>query len=152
MLYAVVQWLHVVASIAALGANFTYYVWLARAVAEPAALPFTLGTVRVIEQRLANPSYAVAGITGLLLMWIGPYSFTTPWVASSVALFAAVGAVGGALYGPNLQRQIALAAQGGGESAEYRALHRRGNRLGTLLIVLVLAIVYLMVAQPLLWG
>ena len=138
MLYAVVQWLHVVAAITALGANVTYFFWLTRAAGDTATLPFTLGTIRVLENYLANPSYGVAGVTGLVL--------------SSIVLYPAVGALGGRLYGPNLRRQIALAREGGGESGDYQALHGRGNRIGALIVVLVLIIIYLMMAQPLLWG
>ena len=125
--------------------------WFARARQAPDTLSFTLRTVKFLDDRIANPAYGVVAITGVLLVWIGPYSFATPWVLASMILFGIVGAVAGALYSPTLRRQIAL-VNAGTSSAEFQALSQKGTLLCVVLAALVLAIFYLMVAQPPLWG
>lgn len=146
------QWLHVVAAAVALGANATYGLWFARSRAAPESLAFTLRTVKFLDDRIANPSYGAVAVTGALMIWIGPYKFTTPWVLASIVLFLVVAGLASAVFTPDLRRQIALLDAAGAGSAEYGALARRGRTVGGILAVLVLAIFYLMVAQPTLWG
>ncbi len=152
MLYPILVWLHVVAAAVALGTNVTYGVWFARSRGNAAMLTFTLATVKLLDDRIANPAYGAVAVTGVLLVWIGPYSFTTPWVLSSIVLFIAVGAIGFLMYTPILRRQVDLATAGQAATAEFQRLSARGAVLGPLLGVLVVAIVFLMVVQPALWG
>ena len=46
MLYLLLKWVHVLAAVAAVGANLTYGIWLNRASREPPALPFTLRGIK----------------------------------------------------------------------------------------------------------
>lgn len=152
MLYPILVWLHVVAAAIAVGANVTYGVWLARVRTHPGALPFTLATVKFIDDRIANPAYVFVAITGVVLVWLGPLSFTTPWVLASIVLFLAVAAIGFLMYTPTLKAQVALAEARRHDTAEFAALSRTGRILGPLIGVLVVAILFLMVVQPPLWG
>ena len=152
MLYLAVLWLHIVGGIVALGSNVTYFFVLNCGLRDPARVLFAVSTVRVIDSRLATPAYGVTAVSGLVPVWQGPWSFTTPWVISAIVIFAAVAVIAARVYTPVLKRQLALAEEGNGETDEYQTLHRRGSRAGVQLVVLVLAIVWLMVAKPVLWG
>lgn len=152
MLYLLVLWLHVVAAAIAVGANVTYGVWFGRVRSAPAALPFTLATVKFVDDRLANPAYGAVAVTGVLLVWLGQYTFTTPWVLASTVLFAAVGVLAFFVFTPALRRQVELAEAWQAHTPEFQALAKRGAVVGPLLGVLVAAILFLMVVQPRLWG
>ncbi len=152
MLYLILVWLHVVAAAIAVGTNVTYGVWMARVRKAPAALPFTLATVKVLDDRMANPAYGIVGLTGVLLVWLGPFGFATPWIAASTALFVIVGGLAFFVYTPTLRAQVELAVTGRTNTPEFTALSKRGAMLGPILGVLVVAILFLMVVKPALWG
>lgn len=152
MVYELTKWIHILAAITALGANFTYAVWIRRASNRPEVLPFTLKTVKLIDGRLANPAYAVLLISGLLMTWLADFPLSTPWLLSSLILYAAIALLGIFVYAPTFRRQIALAEQIGADSEEYRQAERRGNLLGIALVILTISIVFLMVVKPPLWG
>jgi uncharacterized membrane protein len=152
MLYGTVKWLHILAAIVALGANITYGVWMAGVARNPAALSFTLRTIKWIDDRLANPAYAVSLITGLLLVWIGPYGLLEPWLVVVLVLYTSILLLGIFGYSPTLRRQIALAENPGPASAEYAAVARRSTLLGIALVLIVVVIEFMMTAKPQLWG
>jgi len=152
MLYLILKWLHVLSAIVAVGANVTYGIWIARASANQAALPFTLRGIKLIDDRVANPAYGLLLITGLLMVFTASLSLTTPWLLTALVLYVIVLLVGLLGYTPTLKRQIAALDAEGFSSAAYQALARRGTLLGIVLAVLVVAIVFLMVVKPGLWG
>jgi len=86
-LYLFLRFLHVLAAIVAVGTNATYGLLLARAHREQQHLRHVRESVRALDRNVANPAYAVLLITGLLMVWIGPLSITTPWLLSSLVLF-----------------------------------------------------------------
>lgn len=152
MLYLLLKWLHVLAAIVAVGANITYGIWLVRASRQPDALPFTLRGIKVIDDRLANPAYGLLLVTGLVMVFTGRLSLTTPWLLAALVLFVLVGLIGLLGFTPSLNRQIRLLDSEGPDSPGYRAAARQGIVLGVILVVLVMVIVYLMVMKPGLWG
>ena len=152
MLYLLLKWLHVLAAIGAVGSNITYGIWLTRASRQPEALPFTLRGVKLIDDRIANPAYGLLLVTGLLMAYVGRVPLTTPWLLSALVLYVAVVLVGLLGYTPNLRRQIEVLDGEGAASPAYQALAGRGIRLGAVLGVLVVVIVFLMVVKPALWA
>ena len=70
MLYLLLKWLHVLAAIVALGANLTYGIWIAHASRHPEALSFTLRSIKLIDDRVANPAYGLLLVTGLLMVFV----------------------------------------------------------------------------------
>jgi uncharacterized membrane protein len=152
MLYLLLKWLHVLAAIVAVGANVTYGIWIARASHHPDALPFTLRGIKLIDDRLANPAYGLLLVTGLLMVFTIGLPLTTPWLLTALVLFVLVGLIAGVGYTPTLRRQIELLDSEGAHSSTYQAVARRGTRLGVILAILVIVIVYLMVVKPALWG
>jgi uncharacterized membrane protein len=148
MLYLLIKWVHVLAAITALGSNITYGFWMVRASRDPAVLPFTLRTIKLIDDRIANPAYGLLLITGLAMIWVSDYPFHTPWLELALALYIVMFFLGLFGYTPTLKRQIAALDRGGISSPEYQAAAARGRLLGALLGVVVIAIVFLMVVKP----
>ena len=148
MLYLILKWLHVLLAIAAIGANITYGVWISRAARNPEVLPFTLRGVKILDDRIANPAYGLLLVTGVAMVFVGGWSFTTPWILISLVLFVIVVLLGLFGFTPTLRRQIQLAESGSLNSPEYAAVAQRGTILGIVLAVLVVAIVFLMVVKP----
>ena len=152
MLFPYVKWLHILSAIAAVGTNITYGVWLARAARQPAMLPFTLKTVKLLDDRLANPCYGLLLITGLTKVFIVPYPIQTPWILTALILYAILALLAALGYTPTLRKQIQSLETGGPESAEYQAASKRGTVLGIVLAVITVTIIFLMVVKPALWG
>ena len=151
MMLQVLALLHTLGTIAAVGANVTYFVWLRRALNHPEARLYTLETIRLMERRFVLPSYVVVGITGLGLVDRSGRAWDTPWVVLSIVLFLGVMAVGG-FYARLFRRQIALAAEGDPDSEGYRAINQKNMTLAAALTVIVVFLICLMVFQPALWG
>ncbi len=151
-IYAILKFLHVLLAIAAVGANMTYGIWLSRAARDPKHLAFTLKGVKVLDDRIANPAYALLLVTGIGMLLMKKVAPTTPWLLLSLILYAVLVVVGMLGYTPTLRRQIAVLGTKGPHSPEYRLLAARGMRLGVLLAIVVIIIAFLMVTKPALWG
>jgi uncharacterized membrane protein len=152
LLFKLVKWIHVLSAITALGANITYGIWITRASREPAVLPFVLRSIKTIDDRVANPLYALLLLTGLTMAFMLPIPLTTPWLLTALILYAIATLLGVAVFVPVFRRRIDLLETEGLESPKYKAIAKRGNVLGVLVGIDVLAIVFLMVVKPALWG
>ncbi len=150
--YAILKFLHVFLAIAAVGANMTYGVWLSRAARDPKHLAFTLKGVKVLDDRIANPAYALLLVTGIVMLFMRKIMWSTPWLLVGLILYAVLVVLGLLGYTPTLRRQIAVLGTKGPHSPEYRLLAARGMRLGILLAIVVIVIAFLMVTKPALWG
>ena len=147
-LYPWLKALHVLLAIVAVGANVTYGFWQVRAAREPQHLGYALRGIKFLDDRVANPAYGALFVVGIVLVLIGPYEFTTLWVAASIGLFLIMGALTILAYVPLQRRQIAVYETDGPQSPEFAALSDRMRTLGIVLAVLVVVIVVLMVVKP----
>lgn len=152
MAYVLTKWIHVLSAIAALGANITYGVWLRRAARRSDVLPFTLRTIKLIDDRLANPAYALLLVTGLAMVWLARFRLATPWILTSLVLYVALLLLGLPGFTPTLRHQIELIERDGPESQEFQDTSRRATIQGAILGVLAVVIVFMMVVKPGLWG
>jgi uncharacterized membrane protein len=146
--YPWLKTLHILFAIVAVGFNISYGIWQARAAREPEHTGYALRGIKFLDDRVANPSYAGLLVVGVILVLIGPYEFTTFWVAVAIGLYLVMGAVAILFFSPTLKRQIAAYEVGGAQSTEFAELAARGRMLGGILGVLVLAIIVLMVVKP----
>ncbi len=149
--YQILKLVHVVLAIIAVGTNLTHGIWISRAAREPRHLPFVLKGVKILDDRIANPAYVLLLITGAAMIHLGRLSWTTPYLLTSLFLYACVVVLGLLGYTPVLRRQIAMLEASGPDTPEYLMLAVRGRRLGVMIAVLVLGIVFLMVTKPALW-
>jgi uncharacterized membrane protein len=147
-LYPWLKTLHILFAIVAVGFNISYGIWQARAAREPEHMGYALRGIKFLDDRVANPSYAGLLVVGIVLVMIGPYGFTTFWVAVAIGLYVVMAVVAFLFYSPTLKRQIAAYEAGGAQSAEFVQLGARGRAVGIVLAVLVVAIIVLMVVKP----
>ncbi len=124
--YVLVRYVHPLLAIVAVGFTASYGIWLARAAREPAHLGHVLPGIKVLDDRFANPAYALLLVTGLTLTFIAGIPLTTRWILSALVLYAVLIIVGLAVYTPTLRRQIALFRERG--SGELRLPRRRVAR------------------------
>ena len=151
-LYVFLKFLHIMLAITAVGANITYGVWLTRASREPQHLAYALRGIKVLDDRFANPSFGLLFVTGLAMLYTGKIPWTTPWLLTAMVLYAALIALGIFGYTPTLRKQIATLERVGPSSPEYEGVSGQGTRLGIVLGILLVVIVFLMVTKPTLWG
>jgi uncharacterized membrane protein len=147
-LYPYIKFVHIFLAIMAVGFNASYGIWLARAAKEPAHESHVLRTIKVLDDRFANPAYVLLLLTGILMVVISPLEFETLWISTSIGLWVLLALIGFLGYTPTLRRQIALLDSGQGGSGEFQRLAKRGQMLGGILAVVVLVIIYLMVLKP----
>lgn len=147
MLYQTLKLVHILLAITAVGFNISYGIWIARAAKDPEHELFALRGIKTLDDRFANPAYALLLATGLAMVFTSPLSLTTFWIAIALGMWLLLVIIGGAFYTPTLRKQIAALEQGG-RSAEFEALSRRGTVLGIVLAILTLGILYLMVFKP----
>jgi uncharacterized membrane protein len=148
MLFAAVKFVHILLAITAVGFNASYALWIQRASRSPQHLGFALRGVKFMDDRVANPAYGLLLLSGLTLVFVGRLPLTTFWIDAALVLWLVAIGVGGFLYTPTLRRQISALDESGPESAEYRALDRRGTVVGIAVSLVVLAILVLMVFKP----
>jgi uncharacterized membrane protein len=147
-LYVVLKFIHILAVIVAVGSNITYGIWIVRTQRDPAHAGFVLKGVKFLDDRIANPAYGVVLLTGLLMVFGGPFKITDLWIIVALVLFAALILFGIVLYSPVLRDQVRLAEAGDTTSAEFGRLGRRGQMLGQATGVILLVILVMMVFQP----
>ncbi len=147
-LYLILKFLHVLLAIIAIGFNASYPIWLARAQREPEHALYVLRGIKILDDRFANPAYALLLVLGLAMSFMAGIPLSTFWIAAALVLYVVL-IVGGLLvYSPTLKGQIAALESGGATSPEYTRLSQRGTVVGILLAVDVVIIVFLMVVKP----
>jgi uncharacterized membrane protein len=104
--------------------------------------------IKTLDDRFANPAYALLLVFGLALTFMAGIPFSTFWISAALVLYVLL-IVGGLLvYTPTLKGQIAALEAAGPTSAEYNRLSQRGTLVGILLAIDVVVIVFLMVTKP----
>jgi uncharacterized membrane protein len=146
--FEILKWIHILMAIIAVGFNASYGIWLARAAKEPGHQLHVLRGVKVLDDRFANPAYAVLLGTGIWMVAISPFEITEFWILTALVLYAVAVALGAAVYTPTLRKQIAELESESPASPTFRRLAARGRVVGIVLAVDVVAIVFLMVTKP----
>ena len=73
--YLLLKIIHVMAAIVAVGGNLTYAFWLRRAGRDPDRLVWTMEGIRRFDRAIANPSYIVLLVSGILMVTTGQWRF-----------------------------------------------------------------------------
>jgi uncharacterized membrane protein len=144
-----VKFIHVLLAIVAVGFNASYGIWLARAASAPQATQsLVLRTIKLMDDRFANPAYGLLLVTGLFMAFSAGIPFSRLWIALAIGLWVVFMFVGLGFYTPTLRDQIRVLESEGPGSEEYQRLSARGRNIGILLAVIVVIIVFLMVTKP----
>ena len=147
-LYSFLKFLHVLMAVVAVGFNASYGIWLARVAKEPEHASHVLRGIKILDDRFANPAYALLLLLGLAMVWESGIPFSTFWIAASLVLYVVLVALAVAGYSPALRTQVALAEAGRVDSDEYRQVAKRSGIIGGVLAVLVVVIIFFMVTKP----
>ncbi len=148
MAFLIVKYIHILAAIVAVGFNLSYVVWILRARREPAHTAFALKGIKFIDDRIANPTYGLLLLSGLLMVVLLPVPITSLWILIALALYVVLLVLAITQYTPTLRNQVKLAEAGDTTSAEFTRLAARGQILGQALGVIVLVILAMMVFKP----
>ena len=151
MLFTTLKFVHVVLAIVAIGYNASYGLLIARARAggiDGREMRFALGTVKFMDDYIANPCYALLLVTGGAMVYLSGYPWTLKWIYLSLGLLILAFAIAIVLYSPTLRREIEVLEANGPSDPEFLKLSSRGAALGGVLGVIVIAIVALMVFKP----
>jgi uncharacterized membrane protein len=155
MFYSTLLWVHILCAITALGANITYFPWLFRVGKNPQSLGFTLRTIKLLDDWIANPAYILALFTGdALIRYADPsegFSYKTPWIVGALILYALVSVLGLFVYSPLLKKQIKLAERVGADAPEYKRAANTGMYVGFAIVTVTIFITFLMAVKPQLW-
>jgi uncharacterized membrane protein len=146
--YTILKFFHVLFAIVAVGFNASYAIWVARAAREPEHELHVLRGIKILDDRFANPAYALLLVTGISMVLVGDLSFATFWIAMALGLYGLLFALAAAVYTPTLRRQIQVLETEGPRSPLYRQLAARSQGVGIVLGVIVVGVVFLMVTKP----
>jgi quinol-cytochrome oxidoreductase complex cytochrome b subunit len=148
-LYQVLKFVHVFAAIIAVGFNFSYIVWLVKGKMEKDHLLFSLRGIKFMDDRIANPCYGVALVTGFAMTYVAGYNILeVPWILYPLILFGIMGMLAFGIYSPTLKKQIKIVEEFGGDSSEYKSIEKRQMVIGGILFVLAVSVIAMMVIKP----
>ncbi len=153
----VLRWLHVIGATVLLGtgAGIAFFMVMAHRTGDPHLIAHTAGTVVIADWIFTATAVAAQPVTGILLALELGWSLSESWIVASLALYV----VTGLFWLPVVWLQHRLrdlareaATRRTDLSPDYHRLFRIWFACGFPAFFAVLAIVWLMVSRPLLWG
>ena len=147
--------IHVLAAVVAIGPNFAYSTIRSMGRTEPQHANFATRVAHTISDRLVYPVGLVIPLTGLAMILVARIDLTSRtywWLDLAMVIYTAV-----YLYSFFFQRQlvgriISLTstppAPGAAISPQVPVLARRAQRGGTVMLILLGLVVFLMVMKP----
>ena len=152
MLNQLLWFFYFIVLIVGIGPNVTYAIWIQRALADREALPFTLRTIKVINNRMVLPAIGLALVLWIAMVSLSGQSIMIPWVLLTAIFWLAAFLLGLFGYTPALRKQIELVEGVGADSDEYNSAAWRSTLIGIAIGVIALMIILLIAFQPPLWG
>ena len=155
--YLLVKWLHIVSSVLLVGTGFgsAFYLFFTNRSASLEARAIVARLVVRADLWFTTPAVIAQPLSGIWLAHTAGWPLTTPWLLASLLLYA----VAGACWLPVLWLQLRMAreveaalAQGRSVSAQYRRWQTAWEGLGYPAFAAMLAVFFLMVNKPSLWG
>jgi uncharacterized membrane protein len=156
-IYLTVKWIHILSSVVLVGTGFgtAFYLFFANRSGSLEAQAVVARLVVRADWWFTTPAVLVQPASGMVLAHLAGWPLMTPWLALSIVLFVAAGA----LWLPVVWLQMRMAAMASAAmegssavSAEYWRYARRWEMLGYPAFVAMLAVFYLMVAKPGSWA
>lgn len=155
--YLALKWVHILSSVLLVGTGFgsAFYLFFANRSGSVAAQAVVSRLVVRADTWFTTPAGIVQPITGVAMAMMAGWPLSTPWLAASIGLYG----LAGLCWLPVLWLQWRMAAiardaaaQGTPMPALYDRYARWWEALGYPAFVAMLAIYYLMVHKPALWG
>jgi uncharacterized membrane protein len=155
--FLLVKWIHILSSTVLVGTGFgtAFYMFFVNRSGVVAAQAVVTRLVVRADWWLTTPAAVVQPVTGFMMVYLAGYPLDSPWLVVSFALYL----ITGACWMPVVGLQIRMAAlakeaheNGQALPREYWDYARRWEALGYPAFVAMLAVFYLMVHKPVLWG
>lgn len=155
-LYLTLKWIHILSSVLLVGTGFgsAYYMFFANRTRNVTAQAVVSTLVVRADWWFTTPTVIIQPTTGFAMAYLAGLPLSTPWLATSIALFV----FAGACWLPVVWLQIRMAAMAqeaarvGTQLPEtYWRYAQRWEILGYPAFVAMLAVFYLMVAKPLIF-
>lgn len=157
MAYLFVKWIHVLSSVVLVGTGLgsAYFMFFVNRTGNLAAQAVVCRLVVRADWWFTTPTAILQPLTGLVLVHLAGWPWSTPWLVTAIGLYL----LAGACWVPVVWLQIRMAGMAAEalrrEAAlppQYRAYARRWQRLGYPAFTAMLLVFWLMVAKPSLWG
>jgi len=152
-LYTLSLWLHISAAVVGLGATFALAVGFPLALKLDARyLPFVHHLSLDINRKLASPALGLLIVTGIY-QGVDSDRMDEPWIAATIVIVLALGALQGAYFTPTDKKLAAMAEKELADGAttlsdDYQRQAQREGGIGALAGFLIVVAVFLMVIQP----
>ena len=146
---------HVLAALVAIGPNFAYSTIRSMGRTEPQHANFATRVTHAISDRLVYPVGLVIPLTGFAMIVVAAIDLTSRtywWLDLAIATYTAIYLYSFFVQRPLVGRIISMTstppAPGGAISPEVPVLARRAQPGGTVMLVLLGLVVFLMVLKP----
>ena len=155
--YLILKWLHILSSVLMVGTGFgsAFFMFFANRSGSVAAQAVVSRLVVRADWWFTTPTVILQPISGVALAHMAGWPMSSPWLVLSLALYV----LAGACWLPVVWLQWRMAgmareahAQGTALPADYWRHARWWEALGYQAFIAMLAVYYLMVNKPPLWG
>jgi len=152
--YLVVKWIHILSSTILFGTGIgsAFYMFFASLNRDPRIVFFVTRWVVIADWVFTTTAIVVQPVTGLWLVHLAGFDWTSTWILGSIVLYFFAGACWLPVVWLQLQmREMARAAAeaGAGLPARYGRFFRIWVALGIPAFAALVVVFYLMVAKPL---
>lgn len=151
--YLYLKLLHILSAtiLAGTGIGIAFFMLMAHRSKNIHAIVVTARHVVLADWIFTTPAIVIQFITGVWLMKLLGYSFTSPWFVATFGLFIFIGACWIPVVFIQYQLRDLAEAQfdAGFIEQRFRLLMRRWTILGTLAFAAIVAIFWIMVVKPL---
>jgi uncharacterized membrane protein len=151
------KWLHVLSSVVLVGTGFgsAYFMFFANRSGDVRAQAVVSRLVVRADWWFTTPAAVLQPATGMMLVHLAGWPWSTPWLTTALVLFV----LAGACWLPVVWLQIEMAAMALESArkesplpARYARFARAWELLGYPAFAAMVAVFWLMVAKPALWG
>ncbi|MGO8868284.1 MAG: DUF2269 family protein [Alphaproteobacteria bacterium] len=154
--YLLIRTIHILSATLLLGTGIgtAFHMWFAHRTGDLHAIAAVSANVVLADFLFTTPAIIAQPLSGVALIWLQHGDPWAPWLIASYALFVVAGTCWLAIVGLQIRvRDLARAALAAGRPLppEYHHSMRLWFRLGWPALAAVLAIFWLMTAQPRLW-
>ncbi|UTE79365.1 hypothetical protein [Rossellomorea sp. KS-H15a] len=144
MLYRTLIYLHVISVVASIGPFFLLLLTMNKLrTASPSILPSYLDTFRFTVQLSKHSGHVLVG-TGILLVLLGPWTWTTPWIVMTLVIMLCSLFFLARAFSPTLRKFEE-------EDADREKLVGKLHRTVWIYLILLLAMLWFMVVKPGMW-
>lgn len=155
--YPTLKWIHILSAtfLFGTGVGSAFYKFLADRSGDLHNIASTNRHVVWADWIFTTPTFIIQPVSGVMLASVIGYSIGTPWLLASIVLYAFIGLC----WFPVAIMQIRMARMSSAAVRSqttlehgYQRLVRCWVALGALAFVAMIAVYYLMVFKPVLWG